>query len=63
MGRDATYYTRLRAPSSLALGTSGDGVLAASLGNLFHSFGALTVKNFLTSDLSLLSIKIGRAHV
>jgi len=55
MGRDIFHYTRLlRAPSNLALDTSREGAVTASLAKLFQCLTALIVKNFfLISDLNL----------
>jgi len=60
MGRDIFRYTRLlRAPSNLALNTSGEGAATASPGNLFQCLTTLMVKNFfLISNLNLPSFSL-----
>jgi len=47
MGRNAFHQTSLlKAPSNVALNTSGVGASTASLGNLFHYLTSLIIKNF-----------------
>lgn len=47
MGKDAFHWVRLpRTPFNLALDTSRDGVITASLDSLFQSPTILIVKNF-----------------